>query len=114
MVETFDTAVEIVLDALERNGLADRTLIVLTSDNGRLATTEGSPTTNSPWRAGKGWLYEGGIRVPAIAARLPGRSPADAAAVLALSAVWQPTGRARRRHPRRHMEADRVVRRRPA
>jgi arylsulfatase A-like enzyme len=113
MVETFDTAVEIVLDALDRNGLADRTLVVLTSDNGGLATAEGSPTTNSPWRAGKGWLYEGGIRVPAIA-RLPGRIPAGAAAVLALSAVWQPTGRARRRHPRRHMEADRVVRRRPA
>jgi len=40
--------------------------VVFTSDNGGLATAEGCPTTNLPLRAGKGWLYEGGIRVAAI------------------------------------------------
>jgi arylsulfatase A-like enzyme len=36
------------------------------SDNGGLSTSEGSPTSNVPLRAGKGWLYEGGIREPMI------------------------------------------------
>jgi arylsulfatase A-like enzyme len=36
------------------------------SDNGGLSTSEGTPTANTPLRAGKGWLYEGGIREPAI------------------------------------------------
>jgi len=36
------------------------------SDNGGLATAEGQPTCNLPLRAGKGWLYEGGIREPMI------------------------------------------------
>ena len=45
------------------------TLVVFTSDNGGLATTEGGPTGatfNGPLREGKGFLYEGGIRVPLI------------------------------------------------
>lgn len=41
------------------------------SDNGSLSTSEGSPTANLPLRAGKGWLYEGGIREPMII-RAPG------------------------------------------
>jgi arylsulfatase A-like enzyme len=36
------------------------------SDNGGLSTAEGSPTSNLPLRAGKGWLYEGGIRIPMV------------------------------------------------
>lgn len=46
--------------------LDKNTIIIFTSDNGGLSTSEGSPTCNSPLRAGKGWLYEGGIRVPLI------------------------------------------------
>jgi arylsulfatase A-like enzyme len=66
MVESMDRAVGQVLDALETRGLSDRTIVIFTSDNGGLSTSEGFPTSNVPLRAGKGWLYEGGIRVPLI------------------------------------------------
>jgi arylsulfatase A-like enzyme len=71
MIEQMDTAIGRVLDAIERTGLTDNTVVVLTSDNGGLATAEGHPTSNLPLRAGKGWLYEGGIREPWII-RAPG------------------------------------------
>lgn len=64
MVEAMDSAVGKVLDEIDRLGLADNTAIVFMSDNGGLSTSEGSPTSNHPLRAGKGWLYEGGIREP--------------------------------------------------
>lgn len=71
MLEQMDSAIGRVLDALERNGLTDHTIVVFTSDNGGLATSEGHPTSNLPLRGGKGWLYEGGIREPWII-RAPG------------------------------------------
>lgn len=66
MVEAMDQAVGRVIQELELQGLLENTLIVFFSDNGGLSTAEGSPTSNLPLRAGKGWLYEGGIRVPMI------------------------------------------------
>ena len=66
MIESTDAACGQVFDALEESGLAENTIVVFTSDNGGLSTSEGSPTTNLPYRAGKGWLYEGGIRVPLL------------------------------------------------
>ena len=66
MLEQMDSAIGRVLAALERNGLAGRTVVVFMSDNGGLSTAEGHPTSNHPLRAGKGWLYEGGIREPWI------------------------------------------------
>ncbi len=66
MIESMDAACGQVFDALEESRLAESTLVVFTSDNGGLSTSEGSPTTNLPYRAGKGWLYEGGIRVPLL------------------------------------------------
>lgn len=66
MVENMDTNIGRLLEALERNGQAENTIVVFTSDNGGLATAEGSPTCNAPLAEGKGWMYEGGTREPLI------------------------------------------------
>jgi arylsulfatase A-like enzyme len=67
MVESVDRAVGRLLDALDRSGHLEDTVLIFTSDNGGLATAEGSPTCNSPLSEGKGWMDEGGNRVPFIA-----------------------------------------------
>jgi arylsulfatase A-like enzyme len=66
MVENMDWNIGRIMETLKELKLDDNTLIIFTSDNGGLSTAEGSPTTNGPLRAGKGWLYEGGVRVPLI------------------------------------------------
>ena len=74
MVEAMDRSVGRMLDAVERAGIADRTLIAFFSDNGGLnyeGRSKNRITANSPLRAGKGHLYEGGIREPLVM-RLPG------------------------------------------
>ncbi len=62
MVEKLDAAIGQVLQAIDTNGLAERTLVVFCSDNGGIAAV--NPQT--PYRAGKGSYYEGGIREPLI------------------------------------------------
>lgn len=64
MIETLDVNVGKLMTSLEELGLEEKTIVIFMSDNGGLATAEGSPTSNLPLRAGKGWLYEGGIREP--------------------------------------------------
>lgn len=71
MVESVDTGVGRIVDALDQAGLAERTLVVFTSDNGGLL----GATNNAPLRSGKGYPYEGGIREPLIM-RWPHRVPA--------------------------------------
>jgi arylsulfatase A-like enzyme len=66
MVREMDETVATVLAAVDGIGHRHQTLVVFTSDNGGLATAEGAPTSNLPLRAGKGFVYEGGIRVPLI------------------------------------------------
>jgi arylsulfatase A-like enzyme len=69
MVESVDESVGGVLRALRENGLADNTVVMFTSDNGGLRYEGKSKrlvTDNAPLRAGKGHLYEGGIREPLL------------------------------------------------
>ncbi len=69
MMESMDESIGRILKQLEDLKLADNTYVFFTSDNGGLATLEGpsTPATiNSPLREGKGYLYEGGIRVPLL------------------------------------------------
>ena len=75
LVESLDAAVGRVLKALEEQGVAQNTMVVFASDNGGVHISElkESPATyNTPCRAGKGFVYEGGIRTPLII-RYPGR-----------------------------------------
>lgn len=71
MVESMDESIGRLTRQLDQLGLSDDTIFIFTSDNGGLSVKEGpeTPATdNAPLRAGKGYLYEGGIRVPLIIA----------------------------------------------
>ncbi len=76
MVQTMDENVGRVLTKLRQRHLADRTIVIFTSDNGGYINPyKGVQVTdNFPLRSGKGSLYEGGLRVPLIV-RLPGVTP---------------------------------------
>jgi arylsulfatase A-like enzyme len=74
MIETLDDAVGRLMAKVDSLGLTDRTVFIFTSDNGGLHVLEspGTPATyNRPFRAGKGFVYEGGLREPLIV-RWPG------------------------------------------
>ena len=69
MLTSLDENVGRLLDTLRQLKLDRDTIVILTSDNGGVDFPSGKsagepPTSNSPWRSGKGTLYEGGIRVP--------------------------------------------------
>ncbi len=71
LVEGMDKSLGDLMDWLEANGQADRTIILFMSDNGGLAAEpawrDGAPhTQNAPLNSGKGSAYEGGIREPMI------------------------------------------------
>lgn len=86
MIYSVDENLGKLLKRLEELKIENNTIIIFTSDNGGLATSEGSPTCNTPLRAGKGWLYEGGIRVPLII-RAPGMTDSGIIVKSAVSSI---------------------------
>jgi arylsulfatase A-like enzyme len=84
-IHELDLAVGRILDALDRMGATDDTLVIFTSDNGGVLITEGERPEaeayraglrcNGKWRGRKHSIYEGGFRVPFLA-RWPGHVPA--------------------------------------
>ena len=74
VIETLDDTVGRLMTKLDALKLTDKTIVVFTSDNGGLHVPEGPHakiTHNTPYRAGKGYVYEGGLRIPLIV-RWPG------------------------------------------
>lgn len=91
MVSAIDTAIGRVMAVLEENGIAERTVIILTGDNGGLDPEDkGSITNNAPLRDGKGSVYEGGVRVPFIA-KSPGGAKGRVSEVPVISNDCFPT-----------------------
>lgn len=77
LVETLDDTIGMLTAKLEELHLTENTIFVFTSDNGGLHVPEASHdkvTYNTPYRAGKGYTYEGGQRVPLVV-RWPGHVP---------------------------------------
>lgn len=64
LIEQMDEGVGVVLDKLEELGIADNTIVVFTSDNGGVASGDNFSTANTPLRGGKGYQWEGGLRIP--------------------------------------------------
>jgi len=94
MVEAMDDAVGILMRKLDALGLAENTIVFFLADNGGLRYEGGRKeyvTDNAPLRAGKGSLYEGGIRVPCIV-RWPGVTKAGTVSATPIHVVdWYTT-----------------------
>jgi arylsulfatase A-like enzyme len=89
MLSAVDEAIGQITTALEEKGLLNNTLIIFSSDNG--GPSPGKVTMNTPLRAGKGTIYEGGVRVCAFAT-WPGHIPAGTTVKEPIHAVdWYPT-----------------------
>jgi arylsulfatase A-like enzyme len=94
MIETLDDCVGRVVAKLDELGLGENTIIIFTSDNGGLHVLETprTPATyNRPYRAGKGFLYEGGIRIPLIVRWTGKVKPGQTVDTPVISTDWTPT-----------------------
>lgn len=94
LIESMDRSVGQLLAAVDELAIRERTLVVFTSDNGGLHVPElqhNRITHNGPYRAGKGFLHEGGLRIPLIV-RWPGRVPAGRVTdAPVINTDWVPT-----------------------
>ena len=89
MVAAMDEAVGTIVEAVEKAGVRQNTLFIFSSDNGGPAP--GKITDNGKYRAGKGTLYEGGVRV-AASATWDGKIPAGSTVTEPVHIVdWYPT-----------------------
>ncbi len=92
-LQTLDDSVGRLLAHLDAAGLREQTVVIFTSDNGGLHVPEGPHprvTHNTPFRAGKGYLYEGGLRVPFIV-RGPGLAAGRIVDAPVMNTDWLPT-----------------------
>ena len=92
VIQAMDESIGILLNALTTHGLDKNTVVIFTSDNGGLHVPEGPHkrvTHNGFYRAGKGYLYEGGLRIPLIV-RLPGTKP-KVIDIPTVNTDWYPT-----------------------
>jgi arylsulfatase A-like enzyme len=94
VIEAMDDAVGRLLAKVDALGLADNTIVIFTSDNGGVHMPEGPHETithNAPFRGGKGFLYEGGLRIPLLV-RWPGMVPAGrVVGAPVINTDWLPT-----------------------
>jgi len=91
MIESMDDNVGRIMKKVKDLGIEDNTVIIFHSDNGGLATAGVEATSNLPLRAGKGWLYEGGLRVPFIM-KWPGKTiPGSESDAIVSSLDFYPT-----------------------
>lgn len=106
MVESMDESLGRVVSKLEELGLTENTIIIFCSDNGGMAAANfGNPErkinpkkldkafsgSNLPLRGAKGWLYEGGIRVPMIVKWAGVKKPGSTCDVPVISTDFYPT-----------------------
>jgi arylsulfatase A len=94
MIETLDDCVGRIVAKIDALGLGENTIIIFTSDNGGLHVLETplTPATcNRPFRAGKGFGYEGGLRIPLIVRWTGKTKPGTLSDVPAISTDWTPT-----------------------
>ena len=86
MIEAMDDAVGLVLDTLDKLGLAENTIVCFTSDNGGVSSGDAYSSSMLPLRGGKGRQWEGGIREP-FYFRYPGLIEADSTCDVPVSGI---------------------------
>lgn len=94
MVKSVDDSVGRIVAKLDELHLREKTIIIFTSDNGGLSTLDRKnfgPSCVLPLRAGKGWVYEGGIRIPMIVSWPGTTKPGSQCAIPVTSTDFYPS-----------------------